>query len=140
MKPFNERWSVVREKPEMLQPVMLRLINALDELDGLLDGGLLIHCLYDADRESGNYHKRGMACDCHIQGWHPLDQFLFVERQQLFAGIGIYGCDIWNNPGLHVDMRDGRAARWAFKAGDSGGRVQVALDKRYITYLLNIMP
>jgi len=140
VKPFNERWSVIREKPEVLQPVILRLINALDELDSLLEGALVIHCLYDADRQNGSYHLRGMAADVHIQGLHPIDQFLYVERQQLFTGIGIYGSDVWHNPGLHVDLRDGRAARWAFKSGKDGKREEVALDKIYVSYLLSIMP
>jgi hypothetical protein len=65
--------------------------------------------------------------------------FFFVERQYLFTGIGIYGPDVWHNPGLHIDLRD-RPARWAFKKKDQDERVMVALDKRYVSYLLNLYP
>ena len=140
MKPVNERWESFSEKEENTIHVQKRLMNALDKLDTLLEGSLVIHCIYDEDRDENNFHRQGLACDCHINGWHPLDMFFFIERQYLFTGIGVYGPDVWNNPGLHLDLRD-RPGRWAFKRKDGDeGRVMVALDKRYISYLLNLLP
>ena len=55
-------------------------------------------------------------------------------------GQGIYGIDMWRHPGLHADLREDRSARWAFKSGEGGKRKEVALDKGYVSYLLNIMP
>jgi hypothetical protein len=137
--PVNEYWGSYSEKPENLKHIQKRLVNALDKLDELLRGTLVVHCLYDAARDAQNYHRQGLACDCHFEGWHPIDMFLFAERQYLFFGIGIYGPDVWHNPGLHLDLRD-IPGRWAFKTDGNDGRIQVPLSKKYINYLLNLMP
>ena len=55
-------------------------------------------------------HRDGAAVDLHFTKVTLLNQFLAAERFP-FGGIGIY--PYWNNPGLHLDIRNVvRGARW----------------------------
>ena len=135
MIPFNIPWEEYRTKPGNLKGISSKLVHLLDDLDIYVDGKVVAHCLLD-DRASSNYHTRGMACDLHIEGLHPLEQFI-VARRFPFTGIGVYGDDVWYNPGLHVDVREvsKAGARWArIKDGDT--LRYVPLDLEYIRRIL----
>lgn len=141
MKPFNIPWRELKEKSHYLVYVDRELIYRLDRMDLYTGFKVVCHCLYDEDRDPTNYHYRGKAADLHIDGMHPLEQLLFAEKLNFFGGIGVYGCDVWRHPGLHVDIREREVgARWAFRSTHKESRVQVPLDKAYIKYLMEIMP
>lgn len=143
MKPFNIPWRELKDKNHYLVHVHRDLIHALNELDFWSGFSVVCHILYDDERAPTNMHRQGKAADLHLEGVHPLDQFLFVQRLNIFTGIGLYGPDVWRNPGLHLDIRDAdKGARWAFKRTRfaDGSREQVPLNKEYIKYLLEIMP
>ena len=147
MKPFNIPWRELKEKNHLMVYVHRDLIRALNDMDFYTGFKVVCHCLYDGDRKPTNYHYRGMAADLHIAGVHPLEQWMFAEKLNLFGGIGIYGPDVWNNPGLHVDIRNRQVgARWAFRAENrrleprKANRLQVPIDRTYIKYLLETMP
>ena len=57
-------------------------------------------------------HVKGMAVDFHIKGVAPVDIAWYIDRHYLKerGGIGIY--DKWKNPGVHIDVRAGKA-RWS---------------------------
>ena len=131
MKPFNIPWEEYRVTDGNLKGISNKLIRLLDDLDIYVGGKVVAHCLLD-NRSSSNYHTRGMACDLHIEGLHPLEQFIVAGRFP-FTGIGVYGNDVWNNPGLHVDVREvsKAGARWALTV-DSKGLRYVPLDLEYI--------
>jgi len=139
MSAVNIPWKKYREIPGNITHVKPQLVGAVNKLDGLVKGAIMVHCLWE-ERTTGGYHPMGLAIDFHIEHSHPLDQYFFVERTGLFVGLGIYGIDMWRHPGLHADLREDRSARWAFKSGEGGKRKEVALDKGYVSYLLNIMP
>lgn len=130
MKPFNIPWEEYRSKPDNLKYVTSKLIYMLDDMDSYVSGKLVVHCVVDADRPSSNYHARGMAADLHIDGLSVLDQFIVAGRFP-FTGIGVYGNDVWHNPGLHVDVRRAKiGARWA-RIMDGKGLRYVPLDMGY---------
>lgn len=147
MKPFNIPWRELKDKNHYLVHVHPELIQALNDLDFWCGFNVVCHMLYDEDRALTNTHRRGIAADLHIVGQHPLDMFLFVQRLNTFTGIGIYGPDVWHNPGLHVDLRQAdKGARWAYRAKDrrfdpsKAERQMVPIDRAYIKYLLEIQP
>lgn len=149
MKPFNIPWRELKTKNHYLVHVNPRLIEALNTLDWFSGFRVVCHMLYDESRPLTNMHRRGLAADIHINGFNVLDQYLWVQRFNLFGGVGIYGPDVWRNPGVHVDLRDAgldaRGARWAFRAKErrfdpaKAEREMVAVDREYIKYLLGIM-
>jgi hypothetical protein len=60
-----------------------------------------------------------------------VDAYLAVEKLGLFNGVGLY--PFWNNPGLHVDLRQ-KPARW----GRNAAGIYVALNDKFITTCLNV--
>jgi len=62
-----------------------------------------------------------------------LEQFIEITRFP-WGGVGLYGSDVWRNPGFHVDVRetkDNRQARWACRML-AGVRTYDALTDQYI--------
>lgn len=83
------------------------LINRLDQFREMVGKPIVIHSSY---RESDTgYHGTGEAVDFHIAGINVFDAFLLAEKSGLFGGIGVY--PNWNNPGLHLDIRQ-KPSRW----------------------------
>ena len=103
-----EQWKTILffnpEKDKFGDPGKMdyRLLKALDRLRAYADKPIMIHCGYES-RPMG-YHPRGMAVDCHIVGLSLFDQFILALRFKDFTGIGVY--PFWNNPGLHLDIRE----------------------------------
>ena len=146
--PFNKRWSEwkLTDLPAVgTGEILPGLISLIDDMDHYVGGSIYVHCILDPDRALGNLHRVGMAADLHIGTLHPLDQFVVAGRFG-FTGIGVYGSDVWRHPGLHVDVRVVKVgARWGCRErGPSGTsnttREYVALDKAFISGLLDIMP
>lgn len=130
MKPFNIPWEEYRSKPDNTKYVASKLLYLLDDLDKYVGGKVWVHCVVD-NRASSNYHTRGMAADLHIEGYHPLEQFIIAGRFP-FTGMGVYGSDVWRFPGLHLDIRQVKVgARWALTM-DSKGRRYVPLNEEYL--------
>lgn len=111
-KGIKMNWEKIRYfKPsEFNYPYKMseELIIALDALREYVDKPIIIHSDYRPG-DSGQ-HGKGLAVDIHIKNMHVIDQFLCAERMGLFKGIGVY--PRWNNPGLHLDVREGKSARW----------------------------
>ena len=79
------------------------LLLTLDNLREFIGVPIVIHCGYETDGHSENsYHYKGMAVDCHATKIDLYD-FYFAATRFSFHGIGIY--PLWNNPGLHLDIR-----------------------------------
>lgn len=112
------------------------LIYLMDEFRKFINKPIIIHVAYEERPNSNSQHPLGNAVDFHVVGIHPLDVYLLAERFP-FTGLGIYGKDVWNNPGLHADIRKSIPARWGC-IKDKDKRKYVALDKIFIEKLLNI--
>lgn len=109
-----------------------QLIINLDKLRELANKPIVIHCAYATRGHSEHsQHYKGLAADLHIVGLNAVDQFLLAEKSGLFTGIGIY--PYWNNPGLHLDIRDGAFKRWACNAAG----VYTALNSKFLQEALN---
>jgi uncharacterized protein YcbK (DUF882 family) len=109
------------------------LIFAIDKLRGLVQKPVKIHCAYAQDGHTTNsYHYLGLAVDLNIEGLPVMDQFIAAERFNIFNGIGVY--PMWNNPGLHLDLRPvdklGPDSRWLaiYEKNDAGVQVQTYIE------------
>ena len=82
------------------------LMFKLDLFRSLLDRWVIVHCGYETSGHSPNsYHYQKKAVDFHVRDHFDYKlQFRFL-MQVGFNGIGWY--PEWNNPGWHVDTRDG---------------------------------
>ena len=100
--------------------IMSDLVKALVKLRKYVGKSILIHCGTQGTHCKGSFHGLGMAVDLHISGMNIIDQFIAASRFPEFTGIGIY--PNWNNPGLHLDIRQTsfRALWWR----DSEGKYQ----------------
>lgn len=78
----------------------ISLIVGLQKVRDYVDRKIIIKSGY---RKGKGYHGLKMAADIAIEGLHVVDQYLVVNRFNIFNGIGIY--PNWNTPGLHVDIR-----------------------------------
>jgi uncharacterized protein YcbK (DUF882 family) len=112
-RPYNtsDKWG----DPEKIDPLLLYSLYSLRKAIGL---PIHIHCGTQGKHVEGSFHYNGLAVDVHIGKDVPvLDQYLMVEKYNLFTGIGLY--PDWNNPGLHLDIGRGtkRPARWVKKNG-----------------------
>ena len=108
------------------------LIIALDALRDAVGKPIVIHNAYATKGHSEtSMHYVGEAADIHIVGISLVDAYLAVEKLGLFNGIGVYRS--WNNPGIHVDLRQ-KPARW----GQNEAGVYVALNDKYIAGCLNV--
>lgn len=93
---MDERWGDASK----MNPV---LIQTLDKLRDKIEKPISIHCGYER-RNTGGQHTLGNAVDCHCNGLSLVDFFLEASRFPEFKGIGVY--PLWNNPGLHLDVRN----------------------------------
>lgn len=108
----SEFWKTIKffKPSEFKYPdkVSKELITKLDTYRAMVGKPIIIHSDYrPGDKKQ---HGKGLAIDFHVKGMKVLDQFFYAERSGLFVGIGIY--PYWNNPGLHVDIREEGTARW----------------------------
>lgn len=107
----NLRWCDIKHfKPsEFNEPNKMDfyLINRLDQFREMCGKPIIIHSSY-RENDSG-YHGSGEAVDIHVKDMNVFDAFLLAEKSGLFNGIGVY--PNWNNPGLHLDIRQ-KPARW----------------------------
>jgi len=88
-----------------------KLLFALDRLRAFIGYPCIIHCGTQGQHSPNSYHYKGMAVDCHFENVSLIDQWLAAERFPEFLGIGLY--PQWNNPGLHLDIRNTKMrARW----------------------------
>ena len=78
------------------------LVYGADKLRELAGVPLIVHCGFEV-RNSG-FHPKGLAMDCHLVGVPLLQQLYLAMRIMEFTGIGVY--PNWNNPGLHLDVRE----------------------------------
>lgn len=121
------------------------LVFTLDNLRHYVGRPIHVHCGWEW-RETG-WHPHGVAADIHIENMHIIDQFVAASRFDEFNGIGVYGKDVWANPGLHLDTRPrihrfDVEARWGCRLlGELGvdahsKRTYVPLDHAFFEYLL----
>jgi len=81
------------------------LIYLIDEFRHFVGKPFILHNAYEMSGHSkGSQHYLGNALDGHFVGMHWLDQYLMALKFGKFNGIGVY--PEWNNPGLHLDIRD----------------------------------
>lgn len=107
------------------------LMWELESMRKYIDKTMIIHCGYEKRDNADSTHNLGIAVDLHIVGLNLIDQFLLASRFN-FNGIGVYDNKIWNNPGLHLDKREG-AFRKYWGCTKVGGKPQyVALDNTFI--------
>ena len=112
-KPQNtsDQWG----DPAKMDPLTLYSLFSLRRALGL---AIHVHCGTQGKHVKGSFHYSGLAVDVHIGHNIPVvDQYLMVEKYNLFSGIGVY--PDWNRPGLHLDVGGGirRPARWIKKDG-----------------------
>lgn len=105
-------WTKIKhfKKSEFNFPEELseKLIENLDKFRDFVDKPIIVHSDYRPNDRG--QHGLGLAVDIHIKNMHVIDQFLCAEKSGLFVGIGVY--PNWNSPGLHLDIRQGKPARW----------------------------
>ena len=88
----------------------LKLMLALDYMVGLAkrfypDVRFIVHDINQGEHSRGSLHEQGKAVDGHFQGLKLPTQWYFAVLGG-FRGIGAYGSGVWDNPGIHVDVRD----------------------------------
>ena len=121
----NENWGDINK-------VNPYLVIALDALREAVNKPIVLHYAYATKGHSENsMHYIGKAADIHIVGMSLIDQYLAAEKLGLFNGIGVY-LD-WNNPGLHLDIRQ-KPARW----GRNVSGHYVALNDKFVKACLNV--
>lgn len=121
----DENWGDVNK----VNPYLIIALDALREATG---HPIVIHNAYATKGHSEtSMHYVGKAADIHIVGMSLIDAYLAVEKLGLFNGVGLY--PFWNNPGLHVDLRQ-KPARW----GRNAAGIYVALNDKFITTCLNV--
>lgn len=109
------RWNSIKNfKKQEFQPnadkVDLDLVILLDRFRDEIGAPVVIHCAYETTGHSKNsQHAKGKAADLHVKGVSLLEAFDAAEKIG-FTGIGVY--PHWNNPGLHLDIRDRKPIRW----------------------------
>ncbi len=119
----------------MNQELILRL-EALREFVGR---PVIIHEAFATSGHAPNsQHYLGNAVDLHIEGFSLIEMYLAAERFN-FTGVGLYGPDVWRNPGLHLDVRPlakGQpGARWGCRMVE-GKRVYGPLDEGFIRQII----
>ena len=129
---MNINWEYVRffkptefVSPELMSPI---LIYALDALRAKVGRPFIVHSSYRGGDEGT--HGKGLAVDGHFDGVPLIDQFLAAEKSLLFGGIGLY--PHWNNPGIHVDVRNVTKEKGGARWGRNAAGVYVALDSKFL--------
>lgn len=130
--------------PEVGNRINPHLVSRLEALREFVGKPIIIHEAFvpDSSRNHapGSQHYLGNAADLHIEGLSLIEMYLVAERFN-FTGVGLYGPDVWRNPGLHLDVRplaEGQpGARWGCKMVE-GKRVYVPLDENFIKHILEV--
>jgi uncharacterized protein YcbK (DUF882 family) len=112
-----------------------QLVAGLDKLRQYVGRRIVIHCGYEK-RATGGYHPMGRAVDLHIEGLHPMEQYIAATRFQCFKGIGVYLW--WNNPGLHLDNRLLKAFETRAMWGSMEEKKYVKIDRNFIIKAMQI--
>ena len=134
MALYNLSWKQFEESGPGVDKVDVRMLMLLRDLDAYTGNSLMLHCVYDEDRDPENLHRQGLAADGHIHNMNLIDQYVCISRFP-FKGIGLYTA--WNNQGFHVDLRNQRiGARWACKTQGE----YVALDSQFFHHALSVYP
>jgi uncharacterized protein YcbK (DUF882 family) len=136
----NEDWTRLKyfsKKENWGDPFLMNrdLILKLHAMRIFTNKPFIIHCGYATSGHSfHSQHYLGNAVDFHIKGLSPLEQFLIALKFG-FKGYGIYGKDVWNNPGLHLDVRPSMyPIFWGWTKQDG----EVLLDTKFIKHLLKL--
>jgi uncharacterized protein YcbK (DUF882 family) len=101
-----QQWTTIRHftpKENWGDPAKMHyeLLQALDRLRNFVGRRVIVHCGFEV-RAKG-WHPKGRAVDLHIEGLHPMEQFIAASRFKEFNGLGVYLW--WHSPGLHLDNR-----------------------------------
>lgn len=123
----GEAWGI----PRVMDYGLIRL---LDRLRGRIGKPIIIHCGYEL-RDGQSFHSRGLAVDCHAEGMHLIDFFLAAGRYD-FGGIGLY--PFWRRPGLHLDVRPGRATRGRALWACTGPKQYRPLDSGFLKTVMDL--
>lgn len=95
-----------------------RLLLLLEKIRNYFNKPVNVHCInrcpaYNREKRSKDtsQHIRGLAADIHIKGVsvNELAEYADILMPNS-GGIGKYYN--WNNPGIHIDVRSGKMARW----------------------------
>jgi uncharacterized protein YcbK (DUF882 family) len=113
-----------------------QLLQGLDALRKYVDREIIIHCGYE-ERASGGWHPMGQAVDLHINGLHPMEQYIAATRFQVFTGLGIYLW--WNNPGIHLDNRPLDIIKRRSVWGSPQKNKYVGLDQDFIRKAMQVV-
>lgn len=132
----HENWGDI----EQVNPI---LIKQLDDMRKYANHPFILHEVYSSTGHTKNsYHYYGAAADGHFiesfKNTNPLDlidQYFLAVKIFGNSAIGLYGRDIWNNPGIHVDIRP-YIARWACTKMNSGKEEYLPLNRKYIDYII----
>lgn len=103
-----------------------QVVILMDEIREFFGCPVVIHRCHDpeASPKSQHYVDESHAIDFHVVTDMSLfDQFIALTRFPGTGAIGVY--PYWNNPGFHIDMRDGERAYWIADAN----KHYVALDE-----------
>lgn len=107
----------------------------LDKFREFVGRPIIIHSDY-REGDGSSQHHLGLAVDIHIKGLDVLDQYLLAEKFD-FSGIGVYPC--WNRPGLHIDMRKGRRARWLGYNSGNGQQYTALNSENIMRYVIPLI-
>lgn len=118
----HEKWG----DPAKMNP---ELVFGLDLLRKYVGRKIFIHCGYE-QRAAGGWHPEGRAVDLHIEGLHPIEQYLAATRFNTFSGFGVYLW--WNNPGLHLDNRPLGAIDYRALWGSVEPKKYLPLNREFI--------
>lgn len=126
------QWATIRhfspdEKWGDAGKMNYELLQELDRLRSYVGRRLIVHCGYD-DRRTG-WHPKGRAVDLHIEGLHPMEQYIAATRFRGFTGVGVYLW--WNSPGLHLDNRPLPFHKPRAVWGSTGARIYVPFDSMF---------
>lgn len=124
----TENWG----DPDKIDP---NLIMRLEGMRIYAGKPFIIHCGYELEgHKDDSYHGYGKAVDGHFVGLNLIDQFLIATRFFGIGGIGMYGKDVWTNPGLHLDTRP-YTAHWCYTS--MNGKAEYSLISfKYLEYLI----
>lgn len=65
----------------------------------------IVHDINLGEHNDGSQHYLGKAIDGHFERL-TVPQMFWCAQLAGFKGIGAYGGDVWDNPGIHADVRD----------------------------------
>lgn len=106
MRYFKD--SEWRKDPSRVSPL---LKEALDNVRHAAGVPIVINVAFSTSGHApSSYHKRGEAVDFSFRGLDFSKQLHAILSQNVLRGIGYYPW--WNNPGWHVDLRQGKHLFW----------------------------